>query len=254
MRIALVSDIHGNLTALRAVFAALDRHRPLQMIVAAGDHVLAGPRPAETWDALQAAGCLCLLGNEDVRLWDDEPDHTMPNSPWRPLQDVTVPWTVAALGPTRIKALQALPTSLRLIPASDAGLLVVHASIHSLTGWALKADTSGDDLARLYGGANARVICCGHYHAACAREWIGVTLCQCRERFAARRWRATRRIHDPRLGWCMAYRAIPRPLRRGRRGRRDGLRQHPKERAGLVATIAPLLRTGARRFFMRLSA
>ncbi len=49
MRIALFSDVHGNLTALRAVFAALDQHRPLQMIVAAGDHVLAGPRPAERW-------------------------------------------------------------------------------------------------------------------------------------------------------------------------------------------------------------
>src|SRR5438046_284380 len=70
MRIALFSDVHGNLTALRAVLAALDRHRPLQMIVAAGDHVLAGPRPAETWDALQAAGCTCIMGNEDERLWD----------------------------------------------------------------------------------------------------------------------------------------------------------------------------------------
>lgn len=176
MRIALFSDVHGNLTALRAVLAALDRHRPLQMIVAAGDHVLAGPRPAKTWDTLQAAGCTCILGNEDVRLWDNEVERTIPDSPWEPLVAAIVPWTVAALGPTRMAALYTLPASLRVIPAPDEGLLVVHANIHGLTGWALKADTPEDDLARLYGGADARVVCCGHYHAPCVREWGRMTL------------------------------------------------------------------------------
>jgi predicted phosphodiesterase len=176
MRIALFSDVHGNLTALNAVLAALERHRPLQMIVAAGDHVLAGPRPAATWDALMAAGCACILGNEDARLWDDGLEHTVPESPWGPLVTVQAPWTVAALGPARLAALRALPRSLRLVPAPGEDLLIVHANIHSLTGWALKADTPDDDLARLYGGANAHVVCCGHYHTACVREWGGMTL------------------------------------------------------------------------------
>lgn len=176
MRIALFSDVHGNLTALRAVLATLDGCRPLQMIVAAGDHVLVGPRPAETWDALQAAGCTCIMGNEDERLWNNEIEHTVPDSPWTPLLAVTVPWTIAALGTARLAALRTLPRSLRLIPAPDADLLVVHANIHDLTGWALKTDTTDEDLARLYGGANARVVCCGHYHAACVREWGGMTL------------------------------------------------------------------------------
>ncbi len=176
MRIALFSDVHGNLTALDAVLAALDRHRPLPMIVAAGDHVLAGPRPAETWDTLMAAGCACILGNEDARLWDDDVEPTVPESPWGPLIDVQAPWTVAALGPERMAALRALPRSLRLVPAPGEDVLIVHANIHSLTGWALKADTPDDDLARLYGGADARIVCCGHYHAACVREWNGMTL------------------------------------------------------------------------------
>lgn len=176
MRIALFSDVHGNLTALNAVLAALDRHRPLQMIVAAGDHVLAGPRPSETWDALVAAGCTCIIGNEDERLWNGAIEQTRQDSPWAPLVAVVTPWTVAALGPARVAALRTLPHSLRLAPAPGEDLLVVHANIHDLTGWALKADTPEDDLARLYGGADARVVCCGHYHAACVREWGGMTL------------------------------------------------------------------------------
>ena len=173
MRIALFSDVHGNLTALNAVLAALERHRPLQMIVAVGDHVLAGPRPAATWDALMAAGCMCILGNEDARLWESSPE---PESPWAPLIDAQAPWTVAALGPARMAALRALPRSLRIAPAPIEDLLIVHANLHSLTGWALKADTSEEDLARLYGGASARVVCCGHYHTACVRVWGGMTL------------------------------------------------------------------------------
>ena len=176
MRLALFSDVHGNLTALRAVLGALDHHRPLSMIVAAGDHALAGPRPAQTWDALQEAGCLCVMGNEDARLWDDGLPDAVPDSPWAPLVAVLVPWTVTALGPTRLTALRALPRSLRIVPAPGDDLLVVHANLHSLTGWAFNAETSEDDLARLYGGANARVVCCGHYHAACVRVWDGMTL------------------------------------------------------------------------------
>lgn len=176
MRIALFSDVHGNLTALRAALAALERHRPLNMMIAAGDHVLAGPRPAETWDALQAAGCICIMGNEDERLWNDDLEHTIPNSPWGPLQAAEVPWTVAALGPARMTTIQALPRSLRIIPAPDQGLLVVHANIHDLTGWAFNAETSDEDLARLYGGADARVVCCGHYHTPYVREWNDITL------------------------------------------------------------------------------
>ena len=242
MRIALFSDVHGNLTALNAVLAALERHRPLQMIVAAGDHVLAGPRPAEMWDTLMAAGCTCILGNEDARLWDASLDPTQPDSPWTPLIDAQAPWTVAALGPERMAALCALPRSLRIAPAPAEDLLVVHANLHSLTGWALKADTSEEDLARLYGGANARIVCCGHYHTACVRAWGGMTLVNVASVSLATDRVARGRIHDPRLGWCLADRTIPRPLRCGRRSGGDGSIEHPPNCAWLEPanhTLAP---------------
>ena len=92
LRLALFSDVHGNLTALNAVLAALDEHRPVQLIVAAGDHALIGPRPAQTWDRLQEAGCVCLLGNEDEVLWDTPP-HPAEGSPFAPI-------VLARLGPT----------------------------------------------------------------------------------------------------------------------------------------------------------
>ena len=55
-------------------------------------------------------------------------------------------------------------------------MLIVHANVRSLYGWALSASSTDADLERDYGGANARVVCCGHYHEACVRELRDVTL------------------------------------------------------------------------------
>lgn len=176
LRIAIFSDVHGNLTALRAVFAALGAHRPLQMIVAAGDHVFVGPRPAETWDALQDAGVICVLGNEDVRLWDDSHAPTPPNSPWAPLANARLAPSIVAVGQERIAAMRRMPRSLRVAPAPGEDLLIVHANPHDAYGWAFNARMADADLERLYGGANARVICCGHYHEAAVRQWGETTM------------------------------------------------------------------------------
>jgi predicted phosphodiesterase len=174
LRIAVFSDAHGNLTALRAVLDALAAHRPLHMVVAAGDHVLVGPRPAATWDALQDAGVCCIVGNDDELLWGDW--DAMPASRWAPLVRARLPPTVADLGPARIAALKALPTSLRIAPAPGEDLLILHANLHGTTGWAFNATMAEEDIARLYGGADARVICCGHYHGAAVRRWGETTL------------------------------------------------------------------------------
>lgn len=52
MRITVLSDVHGNLPALEAVFDDLDAQKPDGLIVA-GDFV-GGPRPNETIDLLRS--------------------------------------------------------------------------------------------------------------------------------------------------------------------------------------------------------
>ncbi|MBW7959232.1 MAG: metallophosphoesterase, partial [Candidatus Promineofilum sp.] len=47
MRIAIFSDVHGNLSGLEAVLADIDR-RGADLVIFAGDLCLAGPRPADT--------------------------------------------------------------------------------------------------------------------------------------------------------------------------------------------------------------
>lgn len=175
IRVALCSDIHGNLTALEAVLAAIDGHRPVHLVVAAGDLAIIGPRPAETWDRLQGAGCLCIMGNEDELLWDAPPEPGE-GSPFAPIMRARLGPTIAAMGADRLAAMRTLPRSLRLSPAPGQDLLVVHANLHGLNGLALSPDLTDADLQHLYGGAGAAVVCCGHYHDASVRAWGGTTL------------------------------------------------------------------------------
>lgn len=68
MRIAAISDIHGNLPALEAVLADIAR-RGADAVVALGD-LLAGPLwPRETADRLIALGCPALRGNHERQTW-----------------------------------------------------------------------------------------------------------------------------------------------------------------------------------------
>lgn len=65
MRVAVISDIHGNLHALDAVLAALDDEAP-DAIWCLGDVVGYGPRPNLCCSKVAARADLCLAGNHDL--------------------------------------------------------------------------------------------------------------------------------------------------------------------------------------------
>lgn len=64
MRIALLSDIHGNLPALEAVMEAILRHKP-DRIISLGDQINLGPNPREVLALLRQEHAKCLSGNHE---------------------------------------------------------------------------------------------------------------------------------------------------------------------------------------------
>ncbi len=64
MRTALLSDIHGNLTAFQAVLADLADAK-VDQIVYLGDAATLGPEPSAVVQQLQALACPCVLGNHE---------------------------------------------------------------------------------------------------------------------------------------------------------------------------------------------
>ncbi|HJZ49519.1 MAG TPA: metallophosphoesterase family protein [Roseiflexaceae bacterium] len=67
MRIAVISDVHGNLVGLDTVLADLQTH-PADQIVCLGDMIQGGPQPAEVIARLRALACPVVMGNADAWL------------------------------------------------------------------------------------------------------------------------------------------------------------------------------------------
>ena len=76
MRLAVLSDIHGNLEALEAVLIAVDQEGADQLLVL-GDLVGYGPDPAACIHRLREAGAVCVLGNHDQALVDGQRVHEL---------------------------------------------------------------------------------------------------------------------------------------------------------------------------------
>jgi len=65
VRVAVISDIHGNLAALESVLAAIDADAPDELWCL-GDLVGYGPHPNECCAAVEARAAVCLGGNHDL--------------------------------------------------------------------------------------------------------------------------------------------------------------------------------------------
>jgi predicted phosphodiesterase len=112
--IAILSDIHGNLTALEAVLNDC-RARGVSRIYNLGDLVGKGPDGAAVIDLCQRACHVNLFGNWDDLILRQE------------TQSKTVRWNQAQLGPQRMAWLRELPTSANLL-LSGRRIRLFHAS------------------------------------------------------------------------------------------------------------------------------
>jgi len=175
VRLAVVSDIHGNLTALEAMVADLSRMSP-DLIVQAGDVAVIGPRPAEVVDRLRELGWSGVTGNTDEMLWDGSVwAEQLRRAPklrsWLDvLFGVLGPWAAERLGEERIAWLRSLPPEWRL-----GGVRVLHASPTDL--WrAPMADAGDTELAETYGPGTAGFVVYGHIHRPFVSELSGITV------------------------------------------------------------------------------
>jgi len=71
MRLAVISDVHGNSTALDAVMSELGREG-VDEAVCLGD-VSIGPEPGEALERIRELGCPVIMGNWDAWLLDGVP-------------------------------------------------------------------------------------------------------------------------------------------------------------------------------------
>jgi predicted phosphodiesterase len=173
MRIAIVSDIHGNLTALEAILADLRETAP-DLILHGGDLADGGARPAEIVDRIRALGWPGVVGNTDELLFRPASLAEFASQSAQTLQPVLAAVeemaaaTREALGEERLAWLQGLPRALLHDP-----IALVHASPENL--WRAPSSEATDaELERVYGPLGQPIAVYAHIHCSYIRNVRGV--------------------------------------------------------------------------------
>jgi putative phosphoesterase len=152
-RVAVLSDVHGNLPALEAVLMEVEAARP-DLLVFCGD-LAAGPMPAETLDVLMAlpSATRWVMGNADR--------HMLAEGDAEPAQ-IQI-WTREQLTPASRAFLAAFESTVRLTVDGIGEVLFCHGSPRS-DEEIITAGTPDDVLREILAGVEADMVVGGNTH------------------------------------------------------------------------------------------
>jgi predicted phosphodiesterase len=160
VRVAALYDIHGNVPALDAVLADVER-ADVDAIVWGGD-VAAGPMPAETLARMRAAGGRCVMGNADRQMVEDFDAGRTPSDSDDEMMR-TMLWAVAQIDRADRDFLAAFEPTVALDIEGLGPTLFCHGSPRGDEERITRA-TKEDRLAPMLEGVAERVVVCGHTH------------------------------------------------------------------------------------------
>jgi predicted phosphodiesterase len=164
MRIALISDIHGNLFALDAVLRELEREQ-FDHLICLGD-VADGPQPCEALERVRALGCPVIMGNWDAAFLRGMPDPTDEVS--QKLADIGAFWA-DKLAPGHRAFVETFVPTLEL-PLDDGGQAVFfHGSPRSYDDW-IFGGTPDPEVDAMLAGHEGSLMVGGHTHLQLVRR------------------------------------------------------------------------------------
>jgi putative phosphoesterase len=171
MKVALISDLHGNELALAAVLDAI-ADAGADRIICLGDTATLGPRPREVLDALRTSNIPCILGNHDEFLLDPPLIRSYTEAP---IVVDAVDWCRAELSETDLAFVRGFVRDLEIDLGDGARLLLFHGSPRSNME-DLLATTPADQLDTALDGRRATVMAGGHTHLQMLRQHRGALL------------------------------------------------------------------------------
>ena len=167
MRIAFISDIHGNLLALDAVLAELEQER-FDRLICLGD-VAVGPQPSETIARLRELDCPVIMGNWDA--WFLEGMPAAEDEVGIKLMEIGAWWAEKLSEDERTYIAGFVPL-IELKLGGDTSMLCFHGSPRSYNDW-IFATTPDEEVAQMFDGHEATVFVGGHTHLQMTRRYEG---------------------------------------------------------------------------------
>src|SRR6266498_621411 len=128
MRVAVISDMHGNDLAFEVIEADIQRQR-IDQIVCLGDAIQGGPQPAAVLQRLRRLGCPVVMGNADAWLISGEEtgDEGIPPERLKKMGDVRN-WSLSQLTEDDIDFISNFQPTITLHLEDGIDLLCFHGS------------------------------------------------------------------------------------------------------------------------------
>jgi predicted phosphodiesterase len=183
-RLAILSDVHGNLAALRAILADVEAQGAPDAVWVLGDLAVFCPWPVETLARLRAIPNVAFLrGNTDRYLvtgqrpvaWVHSPDDWAAMPAKLAEREANFRWAVERLSYADYEFLRDLPLQLEMDVPGYGRVVAVHATPTDDES-VLWPDTPDDQIRPYLSGLDARLLLCGHTHHPMDRSVDGVRI------------------------------------------------------------------------------
>jgi putative phosphoesterase len=163
MRIAIISDMHGNGLALDAALADL-KTQPIDQIVCLGDAIQGGPQPAQVVARLRGLACPVVMGNADAwLLTGQETGQEQISAEQRVKMDAVREWSLSQLSADDRAFVSRFQPTVTIESESGERLLCFHGSPNSFDDIILPT-TPEDEFQHLLGSHASAFLTGGHTH------------------------------------------------------------------------------------------
>jgi predicted phosphodiesterase len=172
MKIAVLSDIHGNLVALKAVLQDLER-RKVDQVVYLGDLAATGPQPCEVTELIQTMKWPCVMGNTDETLAKNIPEQLEQTEMREEDKRRTLEldeWTRKQLRNSHSEYLSTFRPTITFNPENGPTFVCYHGSPRS-NHEGILATTPDEELTKYLEGYDADIFAGGHTHAQMLRRF-----------------------------------------------------------------------------------
>lgn len=166
-RLALISDIHGNLVALEAALADIQA-RGVTRLVCLGDIAATGPQPHEVVERVRALGCPVVMGNTDAWLLRPAPVEN-PDEARRVIDTIDL-WCAEQLTGEDRAFLKSFQPTVALPLDGGKRLLCYHGSPRSFNE-RLSPETPDEQVGEYLAGTEADLYAGGHTHVQMLRRY-----------------------------------------------------------------------------------
>lgn len=155
MKIAVISDVHGNLEALKAALESIEKSK-VDTIVCLGDLVGYGPYPNEVVELIREQRIMNILGNYDAAVLEEKFNYIRDNE----VNKFCMPWAAKELKEENRAYLRSLPRQI-VLEFENKKMYFVHGSVRSINEYLKEDSREMKEVMEIFDGD---ILVCAHTH------------------------------------------------------------------------------------------